>query len=404
MMNILFITLSRIVDVDSRGIYTDLMRELAKKGNNVYIVSPFERRYKEKTKILDNSRFDDWHKNIHVLKVKTGNIQKTNIIEKGISTLLLESQITKAIKKYFKHIKFDLITYSTPPITIVRPILFVKNRDGARTYLMLKDIFPQNAVDLGMLKKTGIKGIIYKIFRKKEKKLYSISDRIGCMSQANVDYILRHNPDISNDKVEIFPNCIEPIVLRLDDEEKKNIRLKYGIPLDKKVYVYGGNLGKPQDIRYIIECLKKEIKNEKVFFLIVGDGTEFEKLEQFAIKNNPSNFKLMNKLPAEEYDYMIASCDVGMIFLDHRFTIPNFPSRLLSYLQAGIPVLVCSDTNTDIGKIVVDEGVGWWCESVNANDFSYMLNRSLNHKIDSYNIFRLLEKYSVKNNIHLLED
>ena len=82
---------------------------------------------------------------------------------------------------------------------------YVKKRDGAKSYLMLKDIFPQNAVDLGMLQTTGLKGLLYKCFRKKEKKLYSLSDRIGCMSQANVDYILKHNPEIPKEKVEILP-------------------------------------------------------------------------------------------------------------------------------------------------------------------------------------------------------
>ena len=60
---------------------------------------------------------------------------------------------------------------------------------------------------------------------------------------------------------------------------------------------------------------------------------------------------------------MIAACDVGMIFLDHRFTIPNFPSRLLAYMQAGLPVLACTDPNTDIGQIICEGGFGWWCES-----------------------------------------
>ena len=94
---------------------------------------------------------------------------------------------------YFADIKFDLILYSTPPITFYKAIEYVKKRDGAKTYLLLKDIFPQNAVDLGMMSKTGLKGLIYKYFRKKEKKLYAISDKIGCMSQANVDYVLKHN-------------------------------------------------------------------------------------------------------------------------------------------------------------------------------------------------------------------
>lgn len=368
-LNILFITLGNIANIDDHGIYEDLMRELAKKNVEIYIASPIERRQKKNTYLIEYRDSFDWHKKVHILKIKTGNIQKTNIVEKGISMILLDNQIKNGIKKYFKSVKFDLILYSTPPITIVNSIRFVKKRDAAKTYLMLKDIFPQNAVDLGMMKVTGLRGLLYWFFRNKEKKLYAISDKIGCMSQANVDYVLKHNPEIKKESVEVFPNCIEPVNVSLNDEEKIKMRKKYGIPLDKKVFVYGGNLGKPQGIPFIIDCLRAEKDNEKVYFLIVGDGTEYGKLEQFEKEEHPSNFKLMKRLPKDDYDRMIASCDVAMIFLDHRFTIPNFPSRLLSYMQACLPVLACTDPNTDIGKVIVDGGFGWWCESNNVNAF-----------------------------------
>ena len=66
---------------------------------------------------------------------------------------------------------------------------------------------------------------------------------------------------------------------------------------------------------------------------------------------------------------MVGACDVGMIFLDHRFTIPNFPSRLLAYMQAKLPVLACTDPNTDIGEVISESGFGWWCESNDAAKF-----------------------------------
>lgn len=403
-MKILFITLLDIRNIDEHNIYADLMRELAKNGNDVFIVSPVERRFKEQSRMIEYNESDDWHRNVHILKVKTGNIQKTNIIEKGITTVLIESKITKAIKRHFKEVKFDLVTYSTPPITIVKPISFIERRDNAKTYLMLKDIFPQNAVDLGMLRKTGIKGLLYKFFRNKEKRLYAISDKIGCMSQANVDYILKHNPEVNPKKVEIFPNCIEPIDVSLTDKEKIAMRNKYGIPTDRKVFVYGGNLGRPQGIPFIIDCLRAEKDNDKVFFLIVGDGTEYEKLEQFEKEDHPSNFKLMKRLPKDDYDRMIASCDVGMIFLDHRFTIPNFPSRLLSYMQAGLPVLACTDSNTDIGKVIVEGGFGWWCESNSITAFTNTIQMILNKNVLGNNC-EFIKKYDVKKYISLiLED
>ena len=265
--------------------------------------------------------------------------------------------------------------------------------------MLLKDIFPQNAVDIGIMQKTGIKGLIYKFFRKKEKKLYSISDRIGCMSQANVDYVIRHNPEIDPDKVEICPNSIEVIDKSVSAEERIEIRKKYDIPLDKVVFVYGGNLGKPQGIPFLIRCLESQKDNEEVFFLIVGDGTEYGKLEEYKKRSKQANFKLMKRLPKDDYDSMVGACDVGMIFLDHRFTIPNFPSRLLSYMQAKLPVLACTDPNTDIGKVIVEGGFGWWCESDGIKDFQDRVDQACKAdriKMGKQSMEYLNEKYKIE--------
>ncbi|MBD8957941.1 MAG: glycosyltransferase WbuB, partial [Holdemanella biformis] len=240
------------------------------------------------------------------------------------------------------------------------------------------DIFPQNAVDLGMMSENGLKGLLYKYFRKKEKELYKVSDYIGCMSQANVDYVISHNPEVDPATVEICPNCVEPIDKSVSQDIKITIRKKYDIPVDKKVFIYGGNLGKPQGISFLIECLKRQKDNNNVYFVVVGSGTEYPKLESFIKEYKPTNIQLMKRLPKEDYDTMVGACDVGMIFLDHRFTIPNFPSRLLSYMQAKIPVLAVTDPNTDIGNVIVEGGFGWWCESNNTEMFNENIESALN--------------------------
>ena len=359
-MRLLFISLLDFSSFNDRNIYTDLLREFIKNGHEIYCVSPTERRTGIKTHLTGDG---------HILRLSIGNIQKTNIIEKGISTLLVETQFKQAIKTYFSDIKFDLVLYTTPPITFVSVVQYIKKRDNAKAYLMLKDIFPQNAVDLEMMRKTGVKGLLYRYFRRKEKRLYDISDKIGCMSPANVEYILKNNPQIDRAKVEVCPNAIEPIDMSVSSDERKLMREQYGIPLDKKVFVYGGNLGKPQGIQFLIDCLRRQKNNKDAFFLIVGGGTEYGKLESYIDTEKQSNVKLLSRIPKEDYDRMVAACDVGMIFLDHRFTIPNFPSRLLAYMQAKLPVLAVTDPNTDVGKIITEGGFGWWCESKDTSDF-----------------------------------
>ena len=384
-MNVLFLSLLSFDTLDEENIYTDLLKEFSNRGDNVYVVSPIERQFKKSTYIIEE-------KNVKILRLKIGNIQKTNIIEKGISTVILEYQIIKGIKKYFNNIKFDLVLYSTPPITFYKAIKYIKNRDKAISYLMLKDIFPQNAVDIGILSQSGIKSIIYKYFRKKEKKLYYISDYIGCMSEANVKYIIQHNKELNENKIEICPNSINVKDKSIDENIRKQIREKYSIPYNKKIFIYGGNLGRPQGIDFIIECLEYEKDNNDIFFIIVGDGTEFKKIFQYINNHNLNNVKLMNKVPKDEYDKIVAASDIGLIFLDYRFTIPNFPSRLLNYMQAKLPVIAATDLNSDIGIEIEKGKFGWSCNSNNVVDFDKCIQKALKNQLDREDEWKYLEE------------
>lgn len=398
-MNVLFLTLLDFLTIDENGIYTDLMREFVKDGHDLYIISPTEKRKNEPTRLINNSK-------VKILKLQIGNTQKTNLVEKGISTLTIESKFKNGIKQYFDDVKFDLVLYSTPPITLQKAVEFVKYRDQAKTYLLLKDIFPQNAVDLGMLKTSGVKGLIYKAFRIKEERLYKISDYIGCMSNANVEFLLKNNPSIPNETVEVCPNSIEPIDIDITEHEKKEIREKYNLPIDKTVFIYGGNLGKPQGIDFLIDCIRANEDNNNSYFFIVGSGTEFGKLENYFEREKPKNAMLRNQLPRNDYELLANSCDVGLIFLDKRFTIPNFPSRLLSYMQASMPVLAATDINTDIGEIIDRGNFGCWCESVDVGKFNQLVNKlcdeelrvSLGRNAREY----LEEHYSAKNSYEII--
>ncbi len=363
-MNILFLTVAFPESSEDRNIYTDLMEEIKEKGHDVYIVTSRERKYKKPTELINQ-------KGLKVLRIKTGNLQKVSNVEKGISTLLIERQFIRGIKRHLRDIKFDLIIYSTPPVTFEKVIKYVKKRDHSQSYLLLKDIFPQNAVDIGILKKNSL---IYKYFRKKEIELYKVSNFIGCMSQANVDYIIQNNDFIDAKKLEICPNSIKPIKILESEKLREQIRFKYGIPEDKTVFVYGGNLGKPQGIDFLIEVLKKNRERKDACFLIAGSGTEYFKIEDCISKFNITNVKLYSYLPKEDYDKLIQASDVGMLFLDHRFTIPNFPSRMLTHMEFSMPIIAATDINTDVGKVIEEGKFGLWSQSGDIKAFNEHLD------------------------------
>lgn len=374
-MNILFLTMSSgMQNIETSGIYTDLMRKFRNEGHNVYIIYPRERRLGLPTELKEDN-------GVHALGVKTLNVAKTNVIEKGIGQVLLETQFKKALRRYFSNVKFDIILYSTPPITFTKVIKYArKHNPNAISYLLLKDIFPQNAVDIGMLSKTGLKGILYKSFRRKEKELYHISDYIGCMSPANVKYVLKHNPEINPDIVEVAPNSYD-IPTNSQQPIANSIREKYNLPADKPIFIYGGNMGKPQGIPFLLECMKAVKGRTDCHFVIVGSGTEYPKLESWVNSEKPKAVSLFKSLPKIEYDALARSCDVGMIFLDYRFTIPNYPSRLLPYLMEHKPIIAVTDPNCDTGTIAEDNGYGYYCPSNSVDSFVETVDRMLSSDI-----------------------
>jgi glycosyltransferase involved in cell wall biosynthesis len=347
---IIFISLVQIDSLNERGIYQDLLRQFALNGHEVTVVCPVERRTGLHTRIIREN-------GVSILQVRCLNVQKSLVWEKGVAMLSMNWVLQRAVKKYLSTRRFDLILYATPPITITGLIRWLKISSDAKTYLLLKDIFPQNAVDMGMLSNNSI---LHSYFKRKEKQLYELSDRIGCMSPGNVEYIIRHHPELTS-RLEENPNSIDLTKVRQVNTNKSLVFEKWGIPADSVVYLYGGNLGKPQGTTFLVSVIEGAVSLSNAYFLIVGDGTDYPVLRQWFEDKRPHNAKLVQRLPKADFDELAACCDVGLILLRREFTIPNFPSRLLTYLENKLPVLAMTDTVTDIGAIIEREGFGKWC-------------------------------------------
>ncbi|MCK2156171.1 glycosyltransferase family 4 protein [Exiguobacterium sp. 17-1] len=396
-MKILFLSLLNIEEINNPGIYTDLIREFRNYGHDMTVVGPYERRENKETIFFRNEGID-------FLQIKIGDITKTNKFKKGISILQLEYLYLKAIKKYIKKNDFDLIIYTTPPITFERVIKYLKRKNlNAKTYLLLKDIFPQNAVDLGYFSKLNP---IYHYFRFKEKRLYKQSDRIGCMTINNLNYILKNNNYLKPNRIEVCPNTITIRKRTFFKESKNMVREKYNLPLDKTIYIYGGNLGKPQGVDFLCKVLLRSMDHDNMYFLIVGSGTEYKKLQTFILNNKIKNTKLIPQMSRLDYEEVVYSSDVGMIFLDHKFTIPNFPSRILSYMQASLPILAATDCISDLSEIIEGNKLGQWCKSDDVETFylksQKFLDKDYSEKIGMNSNNFLENNYSSLNAVNII--
>lgn len=363
-MNILYIASIFPTPQEGENLYTNLASELVESGHKVTVIVSEEKRKIDDTKVFRE-------RNYNVIRVRTGNLYEIGSVEKAISFVTLQSKMKNAINKYLSDEKFDMIVFMSPPVTMYSVVNFAMKKYNCFSYLMQKDIFPQNAVDLKIMTKCNP---AYWYFRHKEKELYKISTVIGCMSEKNKEYLLKHNKYLDCAKLQIFPNTTK---LNREEEcidDARQIKRRYSIPENRVIITYGGNFGKPQGIDFLIQILDVYKNNENVEFLLVGKGTEKEKLYRYIKEKNIENVKLINFLNSEEFSKVLKISDIGLVLLDYRFTIPNIPSKTLTYFKNRVPIMAATDNNTDFKQMLEDSGAGLWCESNDVYSFKEKLD------------------------------
>ena len=394
-MNILFITIAWPAKGE-RNLYSDLIHEFTKNGHKAYVVCNDEQAHHSNAEQVDG---------IHVLRVRSSKIRKAKKFQKAISLFTLGRKFSLELFKQYPDLHIDIILGHSPPITLSRLYGSLKRRYNAPVYYMLKDIWPDGPADLNIIRRNGI---IYRYFRSHERRTYRTVDFIGCMSPMNVDYIRERNRFLSAEKVEVCPNTITPRKMKLE-ESKTTIRAKYNIPEDARIFIFSGNLGRAHGLDIYLQAIEKVRDIKNAFFLIGGSGQYFRFLEKEIVGRGITNIGIYSRLPAEEFDQLLLACDVGVVLLSASYTVPQFPSRLLAYLEAGLPVFCAVNKDTDIGSIVEDakcglsvihgdmeafnKGVAYFCDSDNFESIQTMGLNSL---------ALLQEKYSSENSFNII--
>jgi glycosyltransferase involved in cell wall biosynthesis len=369
-MRILFFTLVKMISMEDRGIYSDMVKEFVKKGHHVDYHFPYGKNFS-----LEGDKYS-----LNGIKINF-KIQKTNnFISKYFSYKRLESLFSKIIIK--SKFDYNLLIIVTPSIFQTRVVkVFKKKYINAKTLLLLKDIFPDNALDLGILSLKFPRNIIYKIFKATETRLYELVDKIGCMTELNSQYLVLNNYKVK-DKVFISPNSINPYKIKLN-----LTRSDLGLPADKIIVTFVGNLGLPQNPIFIRKLI--DLSPPSILFLVIGDGSLIAPLINIEIHK----LRFINKiLSQDEIDQYLINSDYGLVVLSAMFKIPNFPSKILSYLNANIPLLAFTNEFNDLKYLITNgEIVGHWQNSGmlkeslqllgNLTKFTFKKNNKIIHPI-----------------------
>lgn len=319
----------------------DLARELVRQGHNPCVITPDPR--------LRNGWQLMIEEGVEVLRVKTFQTRDLNYVLRTLSEFLLPFLLTWKIRRStLAKENWDGVVWYSPNIFFGPLIWVIKRRCGCRSYLILRDIFPEWAVDAGLLKK----GVVYKWFKLIERFQYSVADVIGVQSQSNLAY-LGNWAKKRGRKVEVLSNWLSEF-RDCDDEPLACLR---GLD-NKTIFVYAGNMGVAQGMDCLLALAKEFITDPNVFFLFVGRGSEVDRLKLFATENGLSNVRFEDEIDSDQIPSLLSRCHVGMLALDKRHKTHNVPGKFLAYLHAGLPVLARINDGNDLRDLIVDEMVG----------------------------------------------
>jgi glycosyltransferase involved in cell wall biosynthesis len=319
----------------------DLARELLILGHEPIVIVPSEGLHKAYvSEVIDGVqvfRFSSFK------TVDVGNIQR------AINEMLLPFTILFRIRKSSFPIKeLDAIVWYSPTIFFGPVVKVLKSASNCPSYLILRDIFPEWTLDLGILKR----GPVYYLFKLVAKYQYSVADIIGVQTTSNLKY-LDNWVKKPNRNLEVLNNW-----LSVADRKKNSISLTGTCLHDRKIFVYIGNMGIAQGMDILVDLAESMRNRRDVGFLFVGRGTEVENLQTSAANKKLDNILFYDEIDSKEIPSLLDMCHIGLIALDPRHKSHNIPGKFLTYMQAGLPVLARINGDTDLVDLIKNENVG----------------------------------------------
>ena len=372
-MHILLVTDSYPPEIRSAS---HLMQELAEglrdRGYKITVVTSYPQyNLSEKT---ETKRFDEFtvEDGINILRIKTLPHHMVNFVVRGISQLTMPYIFVSKINKYLKY-KFDIVIVYSPPLPLAAIGKAIKKRHGAKFILNIQDIFPQNAIDLGILKKK----FMITFFRKMEKKAYEDADKVTVHSDGNREFFLNAK-QIPEDKIHILHNWID--MHSYKDVVNANLfRKKFKLE-NKFIFLFAGVIGPSQGLDLIIEIAGRLREVHDICFLLVGDGSEKKRLIEMTKDYGLKNVVFNPFISKNDYPGLVKEADVGVVCLNSKNKTPVVPGKMMGYMAASVPVVAFLNRESDGHKIIEDAGCGYSAISGNPDKAVEIIRRICDEK------------------------
>ncbi|WP_417884101.1 glycosyltransferase family 4 protein [Vibrio rumoiensis] len=322
--------------------FHELACELIAQGHSVTVITPKD----SQRQLLVKETLD----NVSIWRFSSGKIKDVGKVKRAINESLLSFHAWRAISTEVTSNSFDAVVYYSPSIFFGSLVKKLKKRCRCSSYLVLRDLFPQWAVDAGMIRSGSL---IEKYFRYFEHQSYQQADTIGLMSERNVDVFKIENPQYPLQVLRNWASLV-PCALKTRKSYREKLNLQ-----DKVIYFYGGNIGHAQDMTNLVRLARNMQSYENVHFLFVGQGDEVELINALSQQWQLSNFSYLPSVDQEEFKQLLSEVDVGLFSLASHHTAHNFPGKLLGYMVESLPILGSVNEGNDLRSLVNDANAGF---------------------------------------------
>ncbi len=319
----------------------DLSQEFARQGHEITVIVPSSQ--------MDSPWTLEVLEGVQILRVKAMQTRDTGYVRRTLAELALSYFVRKGLQASpLRNTKWDAVLWYSPTIFFGRAVGWLKKKSACPSYLIIRDIFPEWAVDLGLMSR----GPVYRFFKFFERLQYSVADTIGVQSPSGLPYFAEWAKQPGR-SLEVLQNWLAPA---------RNVGCVINVadtPLaGRRIFVYAGNMGAAQGMDMLLGLAERLKARADVGFLLVGRGSDVQRLRALADGKRLGNVCFHDEIDPTEVPGLLAQCHVGLVMLDPRHKTHNVPGKFLTYMQAGLPVLARINSGNDLCDLIAQEGVG----------------------------------------------
>jgi glycosyltransferase involved in cell wall biosynthesis len=338
----------------------DLSREFARQGHVLTVLLP------------SPDQHEPWSleeiDGVQVLRLKAPRTKDIGYVRRTFGEFTMPFAMLRQFRKSpLASELWDGVVWYAPSIFHGPLASALKRRSNCKGYLIIRDIFPEWAVDMGLMGK----GLPYRFFDAVARYQYSVADVIGIQTPGNLGYFHKWEQQPGR-KLEVLQNWLdEPVQARCP------VRIGETKLAGRKILVYAGNMGVAQGMDILLDLAEKLLSRKDIGFLFVGRGSEVTRLKCSADVRKLENLLFYDEIHPDEIPDLYAQCSAGIVTLDPRHKSHNIPGKFLTYMQSGLPVLATVNKGNDLVKLIRNERVGQVCESNRVQDLVYLANTLL---------------------------